>query len=196
MPDPCSPRAACRVASSKAKHRSFSVPVGCVILSLRPYFRITLSLSRAAAERSANDRQKPFVRSLTNSLRQVPTFRLLFANSVGRARERDRRQVFGHKCARPPAMVTWFREAVSIPICANKFWRGIGERVVCKQPKDSLFVFEHSLDKREEPRVQVRRRHGGEPHLPIELPMVRRHDARRTIQVAGFSLELVFAPLS
>ena len=121
---------------------------------------------------------------------------LLFANSVGRARKRDRRQVFGHKRARPPAALTWIRETVAIPICANKFWRRVGERVVRKQPKNSLFVFEQSLDKREEPRVQVRGRHGGEPHLPVELPMIRRDDARRTVHVAGFSLELVFAPLS
>jgi hypothetical protein len=121
-------------------------------------------------------------------------YRLLFANSVRRARERDCRQVLGHKRARPPAALTWFRETVAIPICANKFWRRIGEWVVRKQPKDSLFVFEHSLDKREEPRVQVRRRHGSEPHLPVELPMIRRDDARRTVHVAGFSLELVFAP--
>ena len=33
-------------------------------------------------------------------------YRLLFANSVRRARERDRRQVFGHKGARPPTALT------------------------------------------------------------------------------------------
>ena len=84
---------------------------------------------------------------------------LVFANSVGRARERDRWQVFGHKRARPPAALTWICETVSIPICANKFWRCVGKWVVGQQPKDSLFVFEQSLDKCEEPRVQVRRRH-------------------------------------
>src|SRR5437764_2948277 len=35
-------------------------------------------------------------------------YMLLSANSVWRARERDRRQVFGHKRARPPAALTWF----------------------------------------------------------------------------------------
>src|SRR5438874_3158291 len=90
-------------------------------------------------------------------------YRLLFPNSVRRARERDRRQVFRHKRARPPAALTWFRETVAIPICANKFWRRVREWVVRKQPKNSLFVFEQSLHEREEPRVKVRRRNGGEP---------------------------------
>ena len=100
-----------------------------------------------------------------------------FRQQRRRARERDCRQVFGHKRARPPAALTWFRETVAIPICANKFWRRVREWVVREQAKNSLFAFEQSLDEREEPRVQVRRRHGGEPHLPVELPMIRRDDA-------------------
>src|SRR4029077_458903 len=149
------------------------------LIRIEKFSRLLLKPNRLAARRHADAASR---------------YRLLFANSVRRARERDRRQVFGYKRARPPAALTWFRETVAIPICANKFWRRVREWVVCKQPKDSLFVFEHSLHEREEPQVQVRRRHGSEPHLPVELPMIWRDDAWRTVHVAGFSLELVFAP--
>src|ERR1041385_8440939 len=37
-------------------------------------------------------------------------------------------------------------------------------------------------------------RHRREPHLPIELVMIRRYQAGRTIDRAGFSLEFVLAP--
>ena len=107
-----------------------------------------------------------------------------------------RREVFGDERARPPTALTWSCEAVPIPVCADESWRRVRERVVREQAKKSLFAFEQSLHKREEPRMQVRGRHGSEPHLPIELPMIRRDDARRTIHVTGFSLEFVFAPMS
>ena len=106
---------------------------------------------RASVE-GGRDRIKYLIR-----IEKFSRYRLLFANSVRRARERDRRQVFGHKRARPPAALTWFRETVAIPICANKFWRRVREWVVGQQPNNSFFVFEQSLHEREEPRVQVRR---------------------------------------
>src|SRR5262245_12403821 len=121
---------------------------------------------------------------------------LSFENSVGRARKRDRWQVCGNERTFPPTALTWLSEVVSIPIRANKFWRRVGERVVGQQPNNSPVALEQSLDKREKPWVQVRRRHGGEPHLPVKLPMVRRDDARRPVHVPRFSLEFVFAPLS
>ena len=114
---------------------------------------------------------------------------LSFGNSVGRARKGDRRKVFGHKRARPPTSLTWLGEVVSIPIRANKFWRRVEEWVMRKEAKNSLIAFEKSFHEREEPWVQVRRRHGREPHLPIELPVIRRYDAWRAVHVAGFSLD-------
>src|SRR5215471_3258881 len=121
---------------------------------------------------------------------------LSFRNSVRRARKRSHRQVLGHKRTFPPAGLTWLGELVAIPIRANKFWRRTGKRVVCKQPKNSLVAFENSLNKRKKPWMQVRRRHGRKPHLPVELPMVRRHNARRPFNITGFSFEFVFAPFS
>src|SRR5213592_5063877 len=44
------------------------------------------------------------------------------------------------------------------------------------------------------PRVKLRRRHRGKPHLPVEPPMIRRDDAGTTLHVAWFSFELVLAP--
>ena len=108
--------------------------------------------------------------------------------------EPHRREVLGEERARPPTALAWFCEAVSIPICADEFWRCVAERVVREQANDPFFAFEKSLDQRKYPRVKLGRRHGGEPHLPVELPMVRRDDAGWTVHVAGFSLELVFAP--
>src|SRR4030095_10579463 len=106
-----------------------------------------------------------------------------------------RRQIFCDVGARPPTALTWFGEAVAITICADEFWRGVGEWVALEQAKNSPFAFEKSLYEREDPLVQFRRRHGGEPHLPVEFPMIGRHDARRSVHVPGFSLELVFAPM-
>ena len=64
-----------------------------------------------------------------------------------------RREVFGDERARPPTALTWFREAVPIPICADEFWRRVWERVAREQAENSLFTFQQSFDKREEPRV-------------------------------------------
>src|SRR5262249_5483198 len=106
-----------------------------------------------------------------------------------------RRQVFADVRARPPAVFARFGEAVAIPIRADEFWWRVRERVARKQANNSVFAFEQSLDQRKDPRMKRRRRHGGEPHLPVKLPMIRRNDAWRTVDVAGFSLELVLAPL-
>src|SRR5262245_21016414 len=97
----------------------------------------------------------------------------------------DWRQVFADEGASPPAGLTWFGEAVAIPTCADEFWWRVGEWVAPEQAKNPLVAFEQSLDEREEPRVQVRRRHSGEPHLPVELPMIGRRDARRSVHIAG-----------
>src|SRR5882757_3454829 len=42
--------------------------------------------------------------------------------------------------------------------------------------------------------MKLRWRHRGKPHLPVESPMIRRHDAWAAVHVTGFAFELVLAP--
>jgi hypothetical protein len=69
MPDPCSPRAACRVASSKAKHRSFSVPVGLRNLIASALFPNHFK-SQSGGGGAKRKRQAKAVRKIVNELVQ------------------------------------------------------------------------------------------------------------------------------
>src|SRR6058998_3579682 len=112
---------------------------------------------------------------------------------VWRAVQGHRWKVFGDERSRPPGVLTWLGKVILIPIGADVFWRRVWEWVVRKQRKNSFFTFKEFLYQYKNPRVKLRRRHRGKPHLPVEPPMIRRDDAGTTLHVAWFSFELVLA---
>src|SRR4029077_11699497 len=97
-----------------------------------------------------------------------------------------RREVLGDERARPPTALTSLREAVAIPIGADEFWWCVRERIMREQANNSFFPFAEPLNQRKNPRVKLESRHSSEPHLPFQLPMIRRHDARRAVHVSWF----------
>src|ERR1043166_5242951 len=115
---------------------------------------------------------------------------------VSRAPQSDWRHIFADVGACPPAAVAWLGELIMIPIHANEFWRRVREWVARKQTENFFFTFEEFLHKREDPGVKRGWRHRRKPHLPVESPMIRRHDARPSIHVTWFPFELVLAPFS
>ena len=63
-----------------------------------------------------------------------------------------------------------------------------------KKAQKFAIILQQFLHYSKDPRVQFRHRHGGEPHLPIQFPMVRRDNARAPLHITGFTFELILAP--
>src|ERR1043166_4785862 len=108
--------------------------------------------------------------------------------------ERDRRKITAGERAGPPGARAGFGEVVAIQIGAHEFGRRVGERVAREKTQKAPVTFEKFLNDAEDPSVVFGHRGGGEPHLPVEFPMIGRDDAGPPIYIAGFAFEFVLAP--
>ncbi len=84
-------------------------------------------------------------------------------------------------------------EAISIKYCPDITWRLIGKGIAGEQTNRAGIVVKKFRDQGQRPRIFFRRRHGGEPHLPVKTQLVRgdlrrpfvRSDGQRLIRI-GF----------
>jgi len=107
--------------------------------------------------------------------------------------ERQRGKVGADVLAFPPAVFERIGEVILVEQGTNIVRRGIGEGVRGQQAEHGFVVLQQLGDEVHNPRVILVGAHRCEPHLPVEFPVVRRNDARTTLRVAGFALELVRA---
>src|SRR5712692_852984 len=96
----------------------------------------------------------------------------------------------------PPGAVRAPRrgEAVAVELGPDEPRRRIGEWIACQQAQGAWIVVEQLPDQVQGPGITARRRHRGEPDLPIDPIVIGRDDAGTPERIPRLALELVGLP--
>src|SRR6202158_2977284 len=93
-----------------------------------------------------------------------------------------------------PAPIRQVRELVLVESGTQESRGRGGEGVEIQEPHHFRAAFENLFLESQEPWVPIASAKSGEPHLPVQARLVRRHESRSAVQPSRFPFELVGKP--